>query len=290
MIQGQLDPDFWPVARVFEQQVRRSGGGAALCIYHRGIPVVDIWAGYQDEQNTPWQEDALSFSFSTTKGVTATALHLLVDRGLADYEDTIAQYWPEFAQAGKAEITIRQLLCHEAGLYGLRTRIDHIDRMLDWNYMVDVLAAAEPVHSPGEANGYHAFTFGWLVGELIQRISGRPFSEIIQKELADPLGLDGLYIGLPESELGRAARLLPMRKFNGSDPDRLLERIKGLFSFLRLPVDPLRSVEALGPRGISDFDWNHPEVLKAAIPAANGMFTARSFGETLRHTCQRWRA
>jgi len=123
MIQGDIHPDFWAVARALEQQVRRSGGGAAVCVYHRGVPVVDIWAGVQDERGTPWHHETTALSFSTTKGVTSTALHVLADRGLVDYDAPVAEYWPEFGAQGKGGITVRHLLCHEAGMYRLQGRI-----------------------------------------------------------------------------------------------------------------------------------------------------------------------
>ncbi len=281
MIQGYLHPDFWPVARVLEKQVDASGGGgAAVCIYHRGEPVVDIWSGRRSRNGTPWEGNTLALSFSTTKGVTSTAFHILVEKGLVDYEDTVAEHWPEFAQNGKADITIRQLLCHEAGLYPIRQHIDDASRMLDWEYMTRALAAAAPCFDPGTANGYHALTFGWLVGELIQRIAGKPYTEVIEAEIAKPLDLDGLFVGLPESERYRAAEFLPAwgdrMPGEGRDGVRILRQARRFFSWFGLPIDPVRMADALAPPGIADFDWNATGTIAAPIPAANGMFTARS--------------
>jgi CubicO group peptidase (beta-lactamase class C family) len=279
MIKGECSTEFLPVARALERQLARTRyGGAAVCVYHRGKKVVDIWGGVKDMTGRPWQSDTMSVSFSTTKGVTATALHLLVDRGLLDYDDRVAKFWPEFAQAGKGDITVRHLLSHQAGLYPMRSRIDHARRMLDWEYMIDTLAKATPAHRPGTAHGYHAFTFGWLVGEVVQRVTGRRLAEVIESELARPLGLDGLYIGAPAEQIPRAAELFMSRR--GMDRVGSLirngERIQRVFSALRLPVNLLHSTEALAPEGIEHFEWSAPETLAASIPAANGLFTARS--------------
>ena len=177
--------------------MRQTGGGAAVCVYHRGEPVVDLWAGTRDPDGNPWEADTMAMSFSTTKGVIATALHVLVDRGLLDYDDPVVKHWPEFAQGGKERITVRQVLCHEAGLYHIRKLIDHGERMLDWDHMVGVLERATPVHEPGSVSAYHALTFGWLVGEIIQRVTSLRLPEVLEAELARPLALDGLYIGAP---------------------------------------------------------------------------------------------
>jgi CubicO group peptidase (beta-lactamase class C family) len=282
MLQGFIHPDFESVGRALERQLPRSGrGGAALCVYHRGEKVVDCWGGARDEHGSPWQEDTLALSYSTSKGVASTLIHILVDRGLIDYEDPVCEVWPEFAAAGKHEITLRHLLCHEAGLYDVRGLIDHAHRMLDWRHMTEALAEATPAHAPGAAHGYHAFTYGWLIGELVQRLTGKPYAEAIESEIARPLGLDGLYVGLPAHQMHRRARLiLPdlMRK-GGDAIDRIERYTRGMRTLLRLAgvrIDALALAGALIPRGIEDLDFNSEEVASVSIPAANGMFTARS--------------
>jgi len=277
-LHGHVHPEFWPVARALARQLRRSRrGGAAVCVYHRGDCVVDIWGGSQDAAGTPWQADTMSVSFSTTKGVTATALHILVDRGLLDYDDPVAKYWPEFAQAGKERITVRHLLCHQAGLYGIRGLIDDVRRIRDWDYMTDALARAAPALPPGTASAYHGFTYGWLVGEVIQRVAGRPFAEVIQRELAEPLELDGLYVGTPAAQLSRAARLLMANNGTTSAAfERRLRRAQRVLSALRIRFDVTRMIDALLPQNAETFAWDAPETLAASIPAANGLFTARS--------------
>src|SRR5215470_16881904 len=282
ILHGNVHPDFWPVARALERQLRRGPrGGAAVCVYHHGEKVVDIWGGVKDAAGTPWQADTMSVSFSTTKGVTATALHMLVDRGLLDYDDPVAKYWPEFASAGKERVTVRHLLCHQAGLYGIRTLIDDAARMRDWAYMTDVLARSAPAIPPGSASAYHGITYGWLVGELIQRVSGRPFAEVIQRELVAPLELDGLYVGAPPAAAARAAALLVpqngQRRMSGLDAR--LRRVQRVLSLLRVPFDLRRITDALMPPGIESFEWASPETLAASIPAANGLFTARALAK-----------
>jgi len=280
-LHGHVHPEFWPVARALARQLRRSRrGGAAVCVYHRGECVVDIWGGAKDAAGTPWQADTMSVSFSTTKGVTATALHLLVDRGLLDYDDPVATYWPEFAQAGKERITVRHLLCHQAGLYGIRGLVDDVRQLRDWGYMTDALARAAPALPPGTASAYHGFTYGWLVGEVIQRVADRPFAEVIQRELAEPLELDGLYVGAPAAQFPRAARLLMATKGTTSAAfEKRLRRLQRVLSALRIRFDVNRMIDALLPPGVETFEFDAPETLTASIPAANGLFTARSLAK-----------
>jgi CubicO group peptidase (beta-lactamase class C family) len=276
---GWVHPGFEGVERVFGRQLRRTTGGAAVAVYHRGELVVDLWGGVRTGRQ-PWQRDTLAMCFSTTKGVISTALHLLADRGEIDYDALVATYWPQFAQHGKERVTVRHVLTHSAGLHRIRTLVDHAERMLDWEYMVAALERAEPAYEPGTRHGYHALTYGWLAGELIRRVSGRPVARFVADELARPLGLDGLYVGCPPEQRGRVAPLAPMAgglgRRLGLDPGAVMGGPVGQIpSLLRLPVSPRRFANALLPRGIEDVLWG-PEVMDAEIPAANGFFTARS--------------
>jgi CubicO group peptidase (beta-lactamase class C family) len=284
MLSGTVHPDFKRVARVFEGLLPEEVGGAALCVYHRGEKVIDCWGGTRDPEGNAWQEDTLSLSYSTSKGVVSTLMHMCVDRGLIDYDDPVREYWPEFAHNGKSEITLRQLMCHEAGLYQIRSMVDHARRMLDWDYMVETLGDAIPCHKPGRAHGYHGFTYGWLIGELIQRVTGKPLTELLASEIAQPLGLDGLYIGLPASQMKRRARLIPsaLIRADGSVMIAMRRWVRGINRVLRLvgqPIDLNALGEALMPEGIEDLDFDSEEFLAASIPAANGMFTARSLAK-----------
>lgn len=155
-VDGFCHPDFEAVADTFGGQLRRTSGGASLCVYHHGEVVVDLWGGVRDSDGSPWSADTLAMCFSTTKGVTSTAVHVCAERGLIDYDAPVCEYWPEFAQNGKERILVRHLLSHSAGLHGLRRIIDHADVMLDWDAMVAALAAAEAAYEPGTKAGYHA--------------------------------------------------------------------------------------------------------------------------------------
>lgn len=279
---GWVRPGFENVARLFRRQLRRTTGGAAIAVYHRGELVVDLWGGWRTE-GEPWQHGTLAMCFSTTKGVTSTALHLLADRGVISYDAPVAAYWPRFAQGGKDRVTVRHVLTHSAGLHRMRTLVDHASRMLDWEYMVAALERAEPAYEPGSRHGYHALTYGWLAGELVRRVSGRPIAKFVDEELARPLGLDGLFLGCPLEHRGRVAPLAPMAaplgRRLGLEPGALMGGAAGRIpALLGLPVNPRRFVNALLPRGIEDVLWG-PEVMDAEVPAANGFFTARSLAK-----------
>lgn len=275
-LRGFVHPDFARVAVTLEKTTKNRGG-AAVCVYHRGVPVVDLWTGTRNDDGAPWEEDTVSLSFSVTKGVTATALHMLVDRGQIDYDDRVAQYWPEFAQAGKQHVTVRQLLSHQAGLYPVRKYVDSAERLVDWNYMTDALARAAPEHPPGERHGYHAWTFGWLVGELVQRVSHKPLGEYLASEIAEPLGLDALHVGAPEHVHARiASTLRPLRPTNLEGLRPAGKRVESVLRAIRAPFSLEAFVRAHIPHGMDDFDFDSAAVLSASIPAANGLFTARA--------------
>ncbi len=268
---------------MFRRQLESTDGGAAVAVYHRGELVVDLWGGMRTPDE-PWDHDTVAMCFSTTKGVASAALHVLAGRGEVDYDERVATYWPEFAQNGKADVTVRQMMSHQAGLHRLRTIVDRADRMLDWEYMVEALAAAEPAYEPGTACGYHALTYGWLPGEIVRRVSGSDFGEFVRQELAEPLELDGLFLGCPPSQRHRVAPLEPMlmpqvpNKRVHDAQKQIGKRLGQVVSAARLPINPRRMINALVPRGIEDVLWN-TDVMDASIPAANGFFTARSLAK-----------
>jgi CubicO group peptidase (beta-lactamase class C family) len=247
--------------------------------------VVDIWGGTRDAAGNPWQEDTLSISFSTTKGVASTLLHIYADRGLVDYDARVADYWPEFAQAGKDAITVRHVLCHEAGLYAISDVVEHASELLDWEQMVRRLAAAKPRHAPGAAHGYHAITYGWLVGELVRRVAGmKPCSELFATEIAAPLGLDGLYCGVPADQHHRCAQLFggvvstsaEKRRANTERIFARAQRWRRRLAAVGVRYDPTEALAALVPTGMEELDYEAEAFRSASIPAMNGMFTARS--------------
>jgi CubicO group peptidase (beta-lactamase class C family) len=289
-IDGTIHPDFMPVADALRRQLRSHPGGAAVCVYHHGECVVDLWGGFRDANGRAWTRDTMAPSFSTTKGVASTLVHVMRDRGLIDYDEYVARYWPEFGQAGKERITVRHVLAHQSGLYHIRHMIDDARRMLDWDYMVRAIEAARPIHEPGTHTGYHGLTYGFLVGELLRRVTGRDFSQLVADELVQPLGLDGMYVGAPEEVLPRAADLiwpepswllgeLPLAWLGGESGARVRAGAKGLthvFRTIGLQLDLTSILDALAPRGIGAFDFGSAEVLRASIPAANGLFTAHA--------------
>lgn len=292
-IDGFVHPDFCGLVPVLRSIIASYGGGAATAVYFRGECVVDLWGGVKNPAGSPWRRDTMAPSFSTTKGIASTLLHIMADRGLLRYDERVATYWPEFAQAGKERITVRQVLSHQSGLYHIRQMIDHADRMLDWEHMIEAIERTAPIHPPGERTGYHGLTYGFLVGEILRRVTGKSFPELVRTELAEPLKLDGMYIGAPPEVLSRAARL--MWSPNGVFTPELLsmegtlagaalmEVSKALGFALRwagLQLDLTSIIDALAPRGINAFDFGSPDTLRAAIPAANGLFTARSLAKT----------
>src|SRR5436309_4854914 len=209
-IQGVCDPRFQGVKEAFAQNFADHGeAGAAVAVVVGGRTVVDLWGGHADAAlSRPWQQDTIVNVFSTTKGMTAICAHRLTDEGLLDIDAPVAKYWPEFAQAGKEELPVRYLLSHSAGLPAVRAMLPP-GSAYDWERMTSVLAAEEPWWEPGSKHGYHALTFGYLVGEVVRRISGKSLGTYFRDEVAGPLGLD-FNIGLSEQDDARVAEMLPM--------------------------------------------------------------------------------
>lgn len=285
--QGTVHPDFRSVASAFGSMLPKRAGGASLAVMHRGELVVDVWGGTRDEHGSPFEADTLALSFSTTKGVMSTLAHIFASRGELDYDAKVARYWPAFAANGKQDITVRNVMRHEAGLYPIRPLIDDAHQMLDWEGMLRRIEGATPVHAPGEGTGYHALTYGWLVGGLLEHIAQRPLAEILRDDLATPLRLRGCFIGLPESELHRRAQLIGLAKqASNASPKSRANRPPSVAHKLRETVirsastiagmDPANFAEAMFPPGVSRFDWNAEATVRAAIPGAGGMFDARS--------------
>lgn len=273
MVEGTYEPAFEEVAATLAAQVEAAGrGGAAVCVYHRGRPVVDVWTGAADRAGARWREDSLAVSYSTTKGVVSTALHVCVDRGLLDYDDRVADHWPEFAQNGKDAITVRQVLCHEAGLYDVASFLEAPEMILDWKAMVRGLERMAPAFEPGTANGYHAVTFGFLVGELVRRVSGTGVTDFVRTEIAGPLGLDGCYVGTPTTQHHRVVEIMAPPDSGAilEDPGALVR----IAEQLGLTIRPDVITAALPPALLEVHD--DPKWIEAPMPSGNGCFTARS--------------
>jgi CubicO group peptidase (beta-lactamase class C family) len=281
MIQGIIDPNFWHVARSLQRQVFGGGGGAAVCVYHEGRKVVDVWAGDRDDRGNQWKEDTMAMSFSTSKGFISTLTHILADRGEIDYDEPVATYWPRFATAGKGSITVREAMSHRAGLARIRPMIDCGRKMLDWDHMLAAVENAEPDPHLLGVPAYHGLTYGWLIGGLLQHVTGKSLPELIKEELADPLGLDGAYIGADDEAKARAATLAkPSERMRGIQTllstGGLLEKFASLGTAFRdLPLNLVLIRDVLVPAENPDVFW-HADAMDTPMPAANGLFTARS--------------
>ncbi len=192
-VHGAVEPGFEAVRATFERGFEKGELGAAVCAYVDGRKVVDLWGGWADAARTrEWQRDTLGCTFSATKGMTATCAHRLIERGLLDLDAPVATYWPEFAQAGKSEITLRMVLSHQAGLPWATARFP-AEKRFDWPTITDALARSAPVWEPGSRSEYHGGTFGYLVGETLRRVDGRTLDTFFREEIARPLGADFMF-------------------------------------------------------------------------------------------------
>jgi CubicO group peptidase (beta-lactamase class C family) len=277
-VHGEVAGGYEPVAEAFRENFASRGEvGAAFCLYVAGSKVVDIWGGLADRgRRIPWKEDTLTLVFSTTKGATAICAHLLAQRGELDLDAPVSQYWPEFAASGKEAATVRHLLSHRAGLPTLDTAMTPEDA-LAWDPPVQALAAQSPAWEPGSRHGYHAVTFGWLVGEVIRRVSGRSPGRFLAEEVAGPLGLD-MWVGLPEAEEARVSKLIPAGMvapdpaYLASMPPAQAERFRAMTSPASL------TMRALNPT-TPPFSFNSRAVHAGELPAANAIATARSLAK-----------
>jgi CubicO group peptidase (beta-lactamase class C family) len=205
VLSGTCSPRFEPLRELFAAKLASGEDlGASLAVNLDGEMVVDLWGGWADEARTvPWAEDTITAVFSTTKTMTALAALVLVDRGDLDLDADVARYWPEFAARGKAGVKVRQLLSHTSGVSGWDQPVSFED-VYDWDKATALLAAQAPWWEPGTASGYHAFTYGHLIGEVIRRITGQRLGAFFAAQIAGPLGAD-FHIGLPPSEFHRVA-------------------------------------------------------------------------------------
>ena len=265
-IHGTCAVGFEPVRDAFAANfAEREEIGASVAVVAGGEPTVNLWAGWADPGRTrPWQQDTLTNVWSTTKAVTSLCAQILIDRGELDPDSPVARYWPEFAQAGKDDIPVRWLLCHKSGLTGLAVP-STVEDYYDWEKITDLLAAQAPLFPPGTATGYQAITFGFLVGEVIRRISGQTCGQFAAAEVAGPVGAD-FYIGLPESELGRCSNLQGVRP---SDDEQ------AALAQAYANAEPAALAALVNP-SLSGDEANAPSWRAAEIPAANGHATAQA--------------
>ncbi len=277
MIHGFTKPGFEPVREEFIRNFYQRGEvGAACAVYYQGEKVVDLWGGYRDRKTrAPWEEDTLVLVFSSTKGMAAMALAVAHSRGLLNYDEAVAFYWPEFAQNGKARITVRQLLSHQAGLCAVDTPLD-LATLRDLDRLADILARQKPVVEPGTRYAYHVNTLGFYESELIRRVDPlhRSLGRFFRDEVAGPLGL-GFYIGLPANiPDDRIATLVP--------PGPRQMRISMLKMPPRMIIDQfilkksLLSLAWAQPSIPSGVDHTLPENRGVEMPSKNGFGQVRS--------------
>jgi CubicO group peptidase (beta-lactamase class C family) len=271
-VQGAADPRFACAIRLFSKMFpsRRFGGGA-LSVYLDGRPVVDVWTGWSDRRGqVPWTADTAAMVFSTTKGVAATVIHRLVDRGLLSYDAPVAEYWPEFGANGKADISVRDLLRHRAGL----SHLNGVGKgeLLDHRLMEERMAAARKTLFVGQP-AYHALTYGWLVSGLGRAVTGLGMRELIRTEVARPLNTDGLHLGRPPADAPtRVAQILlpqstrPNPLFNFLAPKYAALWFSGGFGSMYFP-------------GAKSFVQGDIPFLDTEIPSVNGVMTARALAK-----------
>jgi len=263
-IHGTCAPGYEPVREAFAANFAERGEiGASVAVVAAGAPVVELWAGWADPARTrPWRQDTLTNVWSTTKAMTSLCAHVLIDRGELDPDAPVARYWPEFAAAGKADIPVRWIMGHRSGLSGLAVPTS-VQDYYDWDKITALLAEQEPFWEPGTATGYHAITFGYLIGEVIWRITGESPGRFFGSEIAGPLGAD-FHIGVAESELDRCSELLGVRPS---------EQEQAAVAQAYANAHPAAMAALTNPALTGD-EANEADWRMAEIPAANGHGTA----------------
>jgi len=265
-IHGTCTPSFEPVKEAFAANfAERDEIGASVAVVAGGEYVVNLWAGWADPaRTTQWQHDTLTNVWSTTKPMTSLCAHILMDRGELDPDAPVARYWPQFAAGGKADITIRSVMSHQSGLTGLKEQLT-VQEYYDWEKVTDLLAAQEPLFTPGSTSGYQAITFGFLIGEVIRRITGQSCGTFFASEIAGPLGAD-FHIGPPATELDRCSKMQGVRPSEDEQSALAQAYANAHPAALAALINP-----ALTGDEANEDDWRMAE-----IPAANGHGTALS--------------
>ena len=266
---GECDRRFERVRNAFAENLERRGEvGAAVAVTVDGRPVVDLWGGHADQSKTrPWKRDTIVNVWSTTKGLTAICAHRLAGEGRLDFEAPVAQYWPEFAQGGKGKIPVKFLLSHRAGLAAIRAPLPN-EALFSWEIVTRELARQEPWWEPGTRHGYHAITFGWLVGEVVRRITGKSLGTYFRDEIAQPLGLDA-HIGFDASLDPRVAEIIAAPPPAPGQANPMAELMKDPESVTGKAL--MNPPNTLAPTTTNSRAWRAAE-----IPGANGHSDARS--------------
>jgi CubicO group peptidase (beta-lactamase class C family) len=265
-IEGFCDERFRAVAAEFERNFRDRGEiGASLCVNVAGKTMVDLWGGMARRRDqTPWKRDTLSIVYSCTKGMVALCAHILESRGKLDIEAPVAEYWPEFAKNGKEKATVRMMLDHSVGLPAFKTPL-RADGCTDWDYMTGMLANEEPFWIPGTRTGYHMINFGWTVGEIVRRVSGKSLGTFFRDEIAQPLAAD-FFIGAPEAIEARIAPISAYKPAPGEAPSEFAQAV----------VTQPESIASLSILNTGGFDANSRACHAAEIGGAGGISNARA--------------
>ncbi|MEV6219067.1 serine hydrolase domain-containing protein [Nocardia sp. NPDC051833] len=272
-IRGSAAPQFQEAIDRFGRLFDGERGGGALAVYQHGRRVVDVWAGYADATGaTPWQENTAALSYSTSKGVTSTVLHVLAERGLVDYRAPVAEYWPEFGVNGKARITVAEAMSHRAGLSRIGVFAHTADDLADHRLIEERLAAAAPDRFRG-IPAYHAISYGTIIAGIARAVTGKSMGELYRTELAEPLGVDGLHLGAP----GPDARATVAATHGSTTPLGIPQAEMMIRFAARTPVPGAGFLRSIYTEGIDRLAHGaDPAILRGELPGANGVFTARS--------------
>ena len=260
---GICDPKFSAVKEAFVRNFEQHGEvGAAVCVIQGGQTVVDLWGGLADlATGKPWTEDTLIVVFSCSKGAVALCAHLLHDRGLLDFNAPVTAYWPEFGRNGKERVAVGMLLNHTAGVPAFRRPLKP-GAFYDWGCMVEALENEASFWEPGERVGYHSFNIGWLGGEIVRRVDGRPFDRFFSEEIAEPLRLD-FWFGVPSSEESRVAKMLPIV----DHPFQIA---------VEFQPESIAAMQVLNSGGfVQNEEHNLSKSRRACLPAQGGITNAR---------------
>lgn len=266
---GEVSEPFRPVAEAFSRLVGRGAGGGALVVRLRGETVANLCVGSADRRGTrPWTPETLAISFSTTKGIASTVVHRLAERGELGYDDPVAAHWPAFGAGGKDRVTVRELLTHRAGLSSVQAVASEAEDLLDHLGMEERLAARS-VRAPTKRSAYHAITYGWLISGLVRGVTGRGLGELVQSELAAPLGTDGLHIGAPATAREKVAEPV------GSALRHLGSAAQVLAPVWTRAMGARAAFDALHLSGFHRlFEGAEPPIWTTEMPAVNGTFSA----------------
>ncbi len=271
VVSGSVKPGFEPLAEAFaEGFAGRPTMGAALSVRVAGKMVVDLWGGTADERDgRPWTGDTPSVVFSCTKGLLSILSARLVQEGRLDYDAPVSRYWPEFAAAGKADVTVGEALSHRAGLSATRADLTEAD-IVDWARMAEVLAAQEPLWRPGTGYAYHAITHGWLNGEVIRRVTGQSVGRTFHDVIAGPLGIDA-WIGLPDGDADRPAHLQVSPALTELWATEALKPSPN-WPYRAMTLGSALPADLVTPDG----GFNARRIRAAVIPGAGGIASARA--------------